>query len=71
MHASLPSGVAAPHTALTVQYLRAALPGTMLVCTAHCRRAGRRVAAAEAEIVQGGKVIAHAITSHTVLSPLA
>ena len=71
VHASLPADQAAPHTSLTVQYLRAALPGTTLVCTGRCLRAGRRVAAAEAEIVQDGKVIARAMTNHTVLSPLA
>jgi uncharacterized protein (TIGR00369 family) len=70
VHASLPSDQAAPHTSLTVQYLRAGLPGTTLVCTARCLRAGRRVAAAEAEIVQDGKVLARAMTGHTVLSPL-
>ncbi len=86
VHASLPPGQAAPHTHLSVQYLRAAqpghaltctgrciragLPGTTLVCTARCLRAGRRVAAAEAEIVQDGKVLARAMTGHTVLSPL-
>jgi uncharacterized protein (TIGR00369 family) len=71
VHASLPADQAAPHTSLTVQYLRAALPGTTLVCTGRCLRAGRRVAAAEAEIVQDGKVLARAMTGHTVLSPLA
>src|SRR5262245_40532677 len=64
IHASFPPGVAAPHTTLSVQYLRAAVLGSDLVCRARCLRAGRRVAAAEAEITQDGKVIARAMTSH-------
>jgi len=69
VHAGLPREQAAPHTHLSVQYIRAALPGTRLVCTGRCIRAGRRVAAAEAEIVQDGRVIARAVTSHAVLGP--
>ncbi len=60
-------GVAAPHTTLTVQYLRAAVLGSDLVCRGRCIRAGRRVAAAEAEITQDGKVVARAISSHARL----
>lgn len=67
VHSALPDGTAAPHTHLTVQYLRAGTVGTPLVCTGRCLRAGRRVAAAEAEIEQGGVVIARAVTSHAVL----
>jgi acyl-CoA thioesterase len=67
VHAALPPGVAAPHTHLSVQYLRAALQGELLVCTATCLRAGRRVAGAEAEITRDGVVIARAMTSHAVL----
>jgi len=69
VHASLPPGVAAPHTTLSVQYIRAAVEGRALVCTGRCTRAGRRVAAAEAEITQDGKVIAKAMTSHARLDP--
>ena len=68
VHASLPAGVPAPHVQLTVQYVRAAAPGTTLVCTARCVSAGRRIAAAEAEIHQGGRLVARAVTSHAVLS---
>ena len=67
VHASFPPGVAAPHTTLNVSYLRAAVAGEPLVCTGRCLHAGRRVAAAEAEITQGGKVIAKAMTSHARL----
>ena len=67
VHASFPPGVAAPHTTLTVSYLRAAIVGEPLVCIGRCLRAGRRVAAAEAEITQGGKLIAKAMTSHARL----
>jgi uncharacterized protein (TIGR00369 family) len=67
VHAAFPPGVAAPHTTLSVQYLRAAVLGSDLVCIGRCLRAGRRVAAAEAEITQGGQVIARAMTSHARL----
>ncbi len=68
VHASLDAGVAAPHTHLSVQYLRAGVPGRPLVCRGRCLRAGRRVAAAEAEITQDGEVLARAVTSHAVLA---
>lgn len=67
VHAQFEPGVAAPHTTLSVQYVRAAVQGEKLVCTGRCVRAGRRVAAAEAEITQDGKVIAKAMTSHARL----
>ena len=67
-HSGLPAGAAAPHVQLSVQYVRAALPGVTLVCTGRVVVAGRRIASAEAEITQGGKVIARAITSHAVVS---
>jgi acyl-coenzyme A thioesterase PaaI-like protein len=50
-----------------VQYLRAAAAGRPLVCVGRCLRAGRRVAAAEAEITQDGAVIAKAMTTHARL----
>ena len=59
--------VPAPHTTLSVQYIRAAVLGSDLVCRGRCIRAGRRVAAAEAEITQDGRVIARAMTSHARL----
>ena len=68
VHSSLPPGTAAPHTHLSVQYLRAAVEGDRLVCTGRCLKAGRRVAGAEAEITRDGVVIARAMTSHAVLS---
>ena len=69
VHSVLPDEGAAPHTHLSVQYVRAGVVGTPLVCTGRCIRAGRRVAAAEAEITQDGKVVARAVTSHAVLGP--
>ena len=69
VHSALPAEQAAPHTHLSVQYIRAGAPGTTLVCRGRCVRAWRRVAAAEAEITQDGKVIARAVTSHAVLGP--
>ncbi len=67
VHASLPPRALAPHTTLSIQYLRAAVVGVPLVCVGRCVRAGRRVAAAEAEITQGGEVVARAMTSHARL----
>jgi len=66
-HHGLAEGSAAPHVQLSVQYVRAALPGETLVCRGRVVSAGRRIASAEAEITQGGRVIARAITSHAVL----
>jgi acyl-CoA thioesterase len=71
VHALVPVGVAAPHIQISVQFVRAALAGETLVCRGTCVKAGRRVASAEAEITQGGKVIARAVTSHAVLMPPA
>jgi acyl-CoA thioesterase len=67
VHSALPDRQAAPHTHLSVQYVRPGMVGEPLVCTGRCVRAGRRVAAAEAEITQGGVVIARAVTSHAVI----
>ena len=67
-HSGLPAGSAAPHVQLSVQYVRAALPGSTLVCRGRVVAAGRRISSAEAEITQGGRVIARAITSHAVLA---
>lgn len=67
VHARLPDGVAAPHVQLTVQYVRAGVVGKPLTCRGRCITAGRRVASAEAEIEQDGRVIARAVTSHAVL----
>lgn len=67
VHAHLPVGVAAPHVQLSVQYVRAAVPGATLVCQGRCIAAGRRIVSAEAEITQHERVIARAVTSHAVL----
>ncbi|WP_354698485.1 hypothetical protein DSM112329_04167 [Paraconexibacter sp. AEG42_29] len=67
VHARVPAGVAAPHVQISVQYVRAAVGGVTLVCRGRCVSAGRRVASAEAEITQGDRVIARAVTSHAVL----
>lgn len=67
VHSALPGGEAAPHMHISVQFLRAGVVGRPLTCTGRCVRAGRRIAAAEAEITQDGEVIARAVTSHAVL----
>ena len=69
VHAHVPAGVAAPHIQISTQFVRAALAGTTLICRGRCVTAGRRIAAAEAEVTQGDRVIARAVTSHAVLSP--
>lgn len=68
VHAGVPAGVAAPHVHLSVQYVRAALPGAVLVCRGTATSVGRRVASADAEITQDGRLIAKAVASHAVLS---
>lgn len=67
VHAAMDADGAAPHTHLSVQFVRIATAGRPLRCTATCVRSGRRVAAAEGEIVQDGKVVARAVTTHAVL----
>jgi len=69
VHAQIKAGIAAPHVHISVQFVRAAVADTTLVCRARCVTAGRRVASAEAEITQGDRVIARAVTSHAVLTP--
>ena len=69
VHSKLPPGVPAPHTTLSVQYVRAAVQGVPLVCRGRCIRAGRLIATAEAEITQQGEIIARAMTSHARLDP--
>jgi acyl-CoA thioesterase len=67
VHAHVPVGVAAPHVQLSVQYVRAAVAGSVLVCEGRCVASGRRIASAEAEITQDGRIIARAVTTHAVL----
>ena len=69
VHTRLPAGTAAPHVHLSIQYVRAARPGTTLVCHGRAISAGRRSGATEAEITQDGAVIARAVGTHAVLSP--
>jgi uncharacterized protein (TIGR00369 family) len=68
VHVQLPDDVAAPHIQISVQFVRAALPGSTLVCNGRSISAGRRIASAEAEIIQRDRVIARAVTSHAVIS---
>lgn len=70
VHARVPVGAAAPHVHLSVQYVKAAVPGATLVCRARCIGVGRRIGSTEAEVIQNGTVIARAIGSHAVLSGL-
>jgi acyl-CoA thioesterase len=67
-HHGLAAGEAAPHVQLSVQYVRAAVPGVVLVCRGRCISAGKRIVSAEAEITQNGRVVARAIASHAVIS---
>lgn len=67
VHARVPAGIAVPHVHISVQFVRAALVGTTLVCRGRCITSGRRISSAEAEITQGDRVIARAVTSHAVL----
>ena len=69
VHTKLPEGTAAPHVHLSIQYVRAAVPGTTLVCQGRAVSAGRRSGATEAEITQGGVVVARAMGTHAVLEP--
>ncbi len=68
VHAQVEAGAAAPHVQLSVQYVRAALPGTTLVCRGTASAVGRRIASTEAEITQDGRTIARAVASHAILA---
>lgn len=68
VHARVPAGTAAPHVQLSVQYLRAARPGVVLVCRARVLSVGRRIGSTEAEITQDGVLVAKATGTHAVLS---
>ena len=68
VHARVPAGTAAPHVHLSVQYVRAAVPGTPLVCRARCISVGKRIGSTEAELSQGGHVVARAVGTHAVLA---
>jgi uncharacterized protein (TIGR00369 family) len=68
VHARLPEGTAAPHVHLSIQYVRAALPGETLVCRARCVSVGGRIGSTEAELIQRGAVVARAVGTHAVLA---
>ncbi len=68
VHARVPAGTAAPHVHLSVQYVRAAVPGKPLVCRARCSQVGSRIGSTEAELTQGGVLVARAVGTHAVLS---
>jgi len=68
VHARVPDGTAAPHVHLSVQYVRAAVPGRTLVCRARCINVGSRIGSTEAELTQDGVVVARAAGTHAVLS---
>ena len=67
VHARVPAGVAAPHVQLSIQYVRAAVPGVTLVCRGRATAVGRRIGSTDAEITQDGRVVARAVASHAVL----
>lgn len=68
VHARLPEGTAAPHVHLSIQYVRAAMPGETLTCRARCTGVGRRIGSTEAELTQRGVSVAMAIGTHAVLA---
>lgn len=67
VHAAGPDGMVAPHVQLSTQFLRAGTSGRPLVATARCTSVGGRICTAEAEITQGGHVIARATSTHAVV----
>jgi acyl-CoA thioesterase len=67
VHGAGPEGMVAPHVTLTTQFLRAGVAGRPLVATATCTSLGRRICTTEAEVSQGGKVVARATGSHAVI----
>jgi acyl-CoA thioesterase len=69
VHARVPTGTAAPHVQLAVQYVAAAVPGATLVCRGRCDMVGRRIGSTVAEITQHGRLVARGVGSHAVLTP--
>ncbi|HEX2894059.1 MAG TPA: PaaI family thioesterase [Marmoricola sp.] len=69
VHAKVRPGTAAPHVHLSVQYVRSAVPGATLVCRGRCIMVGGRIGSTEAELTQGGVVVARAVGTHAVLKP--
>jgi acyl-CoA thioesterase len=67
VHARVPADAAAPHVHLSIQYVRAAVPGTTLVCRGRCVTVGGRIGSTEAEIAQDGVVVARAVGTHAVV----
>ena len=67
VHARVPEDAAAPHVHLSIQYVRAAVPGTTLVCRGRCVTVGGRIGSTEAEVTQDGVVVARAVGTHAVL----
>lgn len=68
IRARLPAGTSAPHVQLSIQYVRAGVLGTPLVCRATAVGVGRHIGSTEAVITQSGKVIARGSGTHAVLS---
>lgn len=68
VHSRVPTGATAPHVQLSVQYLRAAVPGSPLVCRARCLTVGQRIGSTEAEITQDGRLVARGAGTHAVLT---
>lgn len=71
VHAKVTPGAAAPHVHLSVQYVRAAVPGVTLVCRGRCVAVGGRIGSTEAEVTQDGVVVARAVGTHAVLAARA
>ena len=69
VHAADDAGVAWPHVQLNTQFIRAARAGELLTCTARCVSRGRRMATAEAEVHQNGRIVARATSTHAALRP--
>jgi acyl-CoA thioesterase len=68
VHARVPEGTAAPHVHLSIQYVRAAVPGEALTCRARCVSVGGRIGSTEAELTQRGALVARAVGTHAVLA---
>ena len=67
VHSLMPADAAAPHVHLSIQYVRAAAPGTTLVCRGRCVTVGGRIGTTEAEVTQDGVVVARAVGTHAVV----
>lgn len=67
VHARIPGDRYAPHSSLSMQFVRGVRAGQQLRCYARCTSAGARTATGEAELTADGALVARALSTHTII----